>query len=756
MIKARFSATIPLTTVAILTFLIVSVTAGGPLIWRFDGFAEVGKGELRGVTIDSQGGATLAPPVSEVFDTKQAYIWSSVVDGAGNIFFGTGSDGRIYRLTPGGQGTMLCQLPGLNVMALAVDGRGELFAASSPDGKVYRITAEGEPRVFFEPGAKYIWALAFDPQGRLLVATGEKGLLYRVTPEGTATVLATVSQSNLTTLRFDRAGNIIVGTDPGGMVLRISPEGKVFTLFDSDQREIRDLAVLSGPDGEESIFALALAESAGAGAAGSAASNAPSGSGLSGSATGLESSVTVTLSDVQVIDAGAGTTPPPATAGSGQARTVLYRLNSDGAWQVIWESREAIGFSLLPPAPTRSGSATEDRDRRLLLALGQKISGGERGRILAIDPEGQVDPVNLVTLPEGQVARLARANGRIYAASSNLGRIFAIASGLVPEGTVTSGVLDSVHHATWGELAWRGAGSIELQTRSGNTSNPDQTWSDWLSSRQGRIGSPAARYLQWRAILRRDAAGSSPRLRDLTIHYLPRNLPPRIGSLTVLPVGLALQPPPPTLMEGVPAALQNEATVVSSSVTMPPRRVFQQGALTLQWQADDRNGDHLEYSILYRLSAGTELFSLRTGLRDTYFTIDSKDLPDESYVFRVIASDRQSNPPRQTLTGQRETETIIIDNTAPELSLRPAEISGRAVSIRANVVDRTSTIRRAEYQIDGGAWITVFPLDGLADSRQEEFLLTLDLPDQRPHLVALRVFDANANIAIAQTPVTAK
>ena len=735
----------------VITSGIIEATAGGPLFWRIDNFSEVGRGELQGVTLDGRGAATLAPPLREVFDTKQAYIWSSVADQSGNIYLGTGNEGRVYRVDPAGKGELLYQTPELSVMALAVDARGFIYAGSSPDGKVYQISRSGEAKVFFDPKAKYIWALAFDPQGRLLVATGEKGVLHRVEPNGNSTVLATlgatIGQSNLTSLRVDRAGNILVGTDPGGMVVRVAPGGpngaevKIFTLFDSEQREIHDLALTSGPGGEEVVLALAVAESAGSGASSSAA--APPAGGAPG---GFEGSVTVTLSDVQVVDSGSTSSTGSGTSGSsssGAVKSILYRLAADGSWQSLWESRDAVGFSL-----------QTQPDGQVLLGIGRK----EKGRVLTLNAAGQTEAGTLVALPEGQVSRLIQAGGRTYAASSNLGKLYALGSGTLTEGVITGNVLDSVHHAAWGELAWNGSGTVEFQTRSGNTTTPDQTWSDWSrplppsgqSSRSARIESPAARYLQWRATLRRQGEAATPLLREVTIHYLPRNLAPRVTALTTLPIGVALQPAPPPSSEGIPAALQNEAMIVTNNLPMPPRRVFQQGALSLQWQGEDRNGDQLEYAIHYRLAAGSDWFTLRSGLRENYLTIDSKELPDESYVFRVLASDRSANPAQLALTGSRETETIAIDNTAPELSLRIETAAGARVTIRASASDRTTIIRRAEYQLDGGTWLPVFPVDGLADSPREEFALPLDLPDRRPHLVAVRVFDANSNIAIAQ------
>ena len=50
------------------------------------------------------------------------------------------------------------------------------------------------------------------------------------------------------------------------------------------------------------------------------------------------------------------------------------------------------------------------------------------------------------------------------------------------------------------------AGNVELQTRSGNTENPDETWSAWSGSltdqKGGQVSSPTAKFLQWRAILK--------------------------------------------------------------------------------------------------------------------------------------------------------------------------------------------------------------------------------------------------------------
>ncbi len=85
----------------------VSVFAGAPSIWSVNTRADVLKGDARNVSIDSSGSVTLAPKLTEVYKTEQPYIWSSVVDQSGNVYLGTGGDGKIFKVTAAGTGSLV-------------------------------------------------------------------------------------------------------------------------------------------------------------------------------------------------------------------------------------------------------------------------------------------------------------------------------------------------------------------------------------------------------------------------------------------------------------------------------------------------------------------------------------------------------------------------------------------------------------------------------------------------------------------------
>src|SRR5215211_2598470 len=97
-----------LTTILLLFVSFISVQAGQPAVWETSGRTELLKGDARGVSISDTGVLMLSPKLTEVFNTQQTYVWSSAVDNQGNVFLGTGHDGKTFRITANGAGSLLC------------------------------------------------------------------------------------------------------------------------------------------------------------------------------------------------------------------------------------------------------------------------------------------------------------------------------------------------------------------------------------------------------------------------------------------------------------------------------------------------------------------------------------------------------------------------------------------------------------------------------------------------------------------------
>src|ERR1041384_6780532 len=125
---------IPALTIILLVLLVFSgVHAGQPALWETSGRAELLKGDARGVSITDTGIVMLAPKLNEIFNTQQTYVWASAIDNQGNVYLGTGHDGKTYKITAAGAGSLLYDAAGLDVTALAIGRDGSLFAGTSPD-----------------------------------------------------------------------------------------------------------------------------------------------------------------------------------------------------------------------------------------------------------------------------------------------------------------------------------------------------------------------------------------------------------------------------------------------------------------------------------------------------------------------------------------------------------------------------------------------------------------------------------------------
>jgi hypothetical protein len=704
--------------------------AGQPAVWETSGRVELLKGDARGVSITDTGVLMLSPKLTEVFNTQQTYIWSSAVDNQGNVFLGTGHDGKTYKITAAGAGSLLHDAAELDVTALAIGRDGAVFAGTSPDGKVYRITSDGKAEVYFDPGDKYIWSLAVMPDGSLAVGTGDSGKLYRVRAAGASpesSIFVTTNQTHVISLAVTTQGDLIAGTDSGGLVLRVSPEGKTFALFDTQLREIHALA----PAADGSIYALALSDAAATARAPSTPAVAPQQPSEGGTPT---TTVTITAIDESGAPITSQTGPARSRSDVSNARSAVFRILPDGATDVVWSSPTVTAFSIAPGL--QPGSVL--------------IGTADKGRIYSVTNDGR--DTLLLQSPEGQISSLLIRSNQVLAASSNQGKLFRFGNELVNEGTFESPVRDAKLTASWGRIWWRGSGAVEVQTRTGNGERPDATWSDWSTAYRNpegnQISSPRARFIQWRATVRAAGSQSTPSwVEDVSVAYLPRNVAPEVLSISVLPIGVGLQQIAQVTVDPNVESSGLDPSLFGPVAQVPPRRFYQRGARSFQWQAEDRNSDTLEYAIYYRALNDQTFRLLKDKLRDNFYTIDGATLADGRYVIKVVASDAPDNPPGQKLSGERLSEPVDIDNTPPVVKATgDPQITRDGVRVVFSVDEATGKVKKADASIDGAAWVPVFPDDGIADSGHEVYTVEFGQLGPGEHTISLRTFDTSGNI----------
>ena len=501
-----------------------------PIIWT-EGATGPRLGEAEAVAFTAQNAIVLAPRVEDISpqappsspetaltatgdSVSDPLVWCEALDTKGNVYLGTGHSGRILKVTSRGEISVLGSLPEPEVTALLVTRSGEIFAATSPNGAIYRIAKDGTPAVFYEPEERYVWALAEDAAGNLYAGTGEKGKIFRITPKGEGAVFYDSTEPHITALVTERGGSLLAGSDGTGKIYRIEPGGGAAVLYDSSYREISDLA----EDGRGQVYAAAVASGAGeipppaprilVHSSEAEASIAPrddtSPVKPDGPALGRDRD-----RDREPFEAEfeGGTMPSAPARVVREGGGAIFRVSPNGRVEEIWRSSSDVPYAL---------AATAD---------GTIYAGtGEPARLLRLEDKGRA--VVLSMFPQAQLTDLAiDAAGRIFAATSNSGGAYRITRDLADEGSYSSTARDAFARASWGRIRWDAQASagqkIEIRTRSGNSSLPDDTWSAWSApyadAEGSEVASPPARFIQWRAHLARNGSPGSPMLRSVTL-----------------------------------------------------------------------------------------------------------------------------------------------------------------------------------------------------------------------------------------------
>ena len=729
------------TLVCVLT---LALSGASPTFWTVSSQADFLKGDVEDLSIDSDGRMFLGPAASVLGESSAPFLWAIVAGPDGTLWAGSGNEGKVLKVTKDGKVTTFFDAPELEVHAIAPAPGGGLYVATSPDGKIYAVAPDGSSRTLFDPEDKYIWALASDAAGTLYAATGDKGVVYKVTPDGTGTRFYKTSATNVVSLAVTKTGEVLAGTESPGRVFRIDAAGKAFVLLDSPYREIHAIKVAA--DG--TIYAAALSATPPVGGSDRPSDASPIDAGRS-----VVPSVSTEITAMTVVEGGisSSSAPAPSRTPRRPGRGAIYRIKSDGLWDTIWETGEDAPYDIV----------IEDGGSLL-------VGTGTDGKIFRLTGNPAKATLLARATARQVTALLREPGGRIVGATSNPGKVFALSSAPARRGTYESDVRDAGTVASWGAIRWRssGRGQVQIVTRSGNTATPDETWSPWSKQytiAEGEpIGSPNARYLQWKATITGEG-GSGPVLTSVTAAYLPRNLRPDVTSITVHPPGAVFQRPFSTgemeiagFEDNTSDGRQPTQSASPAATTPAPspslgRRIYQKGLQTFVWKADDQNDDRLQYDVFYRREGETSWKALKRGLWDPITVWDTTSVPDGTYVLKVAASDGPSNSPVTALVGELESSSFEIDNSPPRIELQAAaRTSSRSVVF--TVRDEQSSVQRVEYSLDGARWRTVYPKDGIADSRREEFEIVLE-ESETGRGVLIRVTDGMNNVATAVAEV---
>ena len=711
---------------ALSAFLAVDALAVAPQFWRVRSAEDFLAGDVEGFAVTSRGELRAGPALKKVASFTDPFVLSQVSGANGDHYFGTGNDGKVYRLR-GGELKVIYTSPEPEIYALAFRD-GSLLVGSSPNGKIYRVNpADGTATTLFDPKQAYIWALAPLPDGALAVATGVEGKLFRVTSNGEGKVWFDAPETHLRSLAVKSDGRILTGGSGQGRIYEVRGEGSAHALYDSALSEISTIFIDSNGVGWAAGASSVLPSSAPAAKPATAkpASQSASGSGTATATAEAKKDDATGSADVTFSfdDQNSST----AQAGSGE----LYRINPDGFVEVVRKFDREMIYAI-----------NAGRDANTLL-----LSTGPQGRLYEMR-DGEV--ALLATVPEKQIVSISARGGATLITTTNSGAVYEMQPGAATKAEFRSAAKDVDRFSQFGHYRIEGRdltnGSVAIAFRTGNTKTPDATWSQWSApstASEGAVNAPAGRYVQWRLTMPKPSTSAT--IDTVTVAYMNRNVAPVIDGLAVQEPAVVFitgsYPPSPQVVEATNPDEYGIFTSLDSSrdKSDPGKKVFRKGFRTVTWRAHDDNGDSIRYTLSFRRKGADRWLRLRENIEETSLNFDTSQLPDGLYELRLVATDANDNP-AAPLTDTKESVEFQIDNTPPSITARA---DGGDVVIQ--ISDKASPVGKVEYSADAQKWIRLTPEDGIADSSTETFRLKRSDTDGK--FVIVRAVDAFFNVA---------
>lgn len=579
-----------------------------------------------------------------------------------------------------------------------------------------------------------VWSI-LETSNALWVGTGHKGELRCYPGKSSNSVSVLLQASEVLSLAEGPDGSVYAGTAPKGVVYRIARDGgavEIVTILNEGYvwdlaREGRTLWAATGNPGK--LYRISLAD--------------------------RRSELVYTSTEENILKVRLqGGIPYVATSGRG------YLIRLDGhKTNVLFDAGERdindflVGADLIHLATSGkkmisepgSGTSAQSEPRSFyqndvveldargrprtlfsvrnqtlpslaLQADGQLLIGtGNEGEIHTLDPKNGRSRL-LYKIPGASIVAFSRAPGANHFITGGDTGLYRMELAWARSGTYTTDILDTRGASVWGRVHYGLIGpsnGVKILARTGNTYSVGQGWTDWLpADALGRVTNEPARFIQVRLEMR-SLSNIPPELSDLRIYY---------GAETRFPALVSFQ------------------VGRNSDVEKNNKLNLDANDLLLWWESGEDRPEGLEYRLAYRNLLGGDWREMDLKLRGKYQVIKKTSIPDGEWQFRLSAHDRfaESGKPADSMTSRR----VAVDNTPPEVV--DARWRGRVLTFRA--VDGRSPVQRVEWSALLNEFKPLTPMDGLSDSRDESFSLTVP---EKATFVILHVFDDQGNDAFA-------
>lgn len=691
-----------------------------------EGLKDLLAGELDGTSIGPDGLVRPGPVVSVAADALTGPVLAVARAGDGGLYAATAAPGRVWRIVPGKAPEVVLEADKPLVTALLPLGKGKLVALTAPDGGAAIIDlSTKKTQTIAAKDAKMLLAGAVLDDTVYAAGGGEEGVLLKLAPGAKAfEVVARTKEPQLRSVAAAKVGGatrVVVGGGEEGVVYEVSG-GKLRALVDANPAEITALAL--GADG--TVYAAAV-----------------DGEGkLSKGATAR----------AKADDEG-------DDKKKAKARKVksaeIWRIDSQGRASLLWQSKDhgAYALALVDGATLGGGRAGP-----VLLA-----GTGPEGRIYQLDPKGDLPAGVLLRVKDrDEVTSLrADASGLVFGTAHTAGVLVA-GKATAARATYLSDALDAGALSRYGAVTARGRGDIKLSIRTGNTKEPDDTWSGFTTA---PAAAPAGQYAQVRALL-----GAGAALEGLSLSYLVDNRAPEIDRVEVLAPGWKVtatnreqsETRSVTFNEKPFAKFLDRRGGQNPTLEERPfgKQSFDAGYRTVYAYVEDPDKDALRYRFhLGRVAADGSVKAwtlLKEWSEEPFVSFEASRLADGEYKVRAEVDDVPTNGPVRRLSDHDTSPAFVVSHAPPRMSGAQASRAKDAVRVKLDVA-AALPLTVVRCSAGGGDWVPLDPKDGIVDGTSESFDVQMDagaVKDSALNAVSCEVYDEALNFNRIDIPVS--
>lgn len=620
------------------------------------------KGDQSGISMDQNNMLSLAPGLEKLEGLNESYVWDMHIADDGTLYAATGHSGLIYKMEGSNSMVPFFRIDNTEVSAITSDKEGNIYAAGIPKAVLYKITPQGEGKILKLLPDNYIWDMVTDENGYTYIACGgETARIYKMSPQGEIQLFLEIfGEEHVGVLNYDKEkGLLYAGTEGRGLLLEIQADGTYDVLYDTPETEVHDIVV--DKDGSL-LFCTASREKS-------------------------------------------------YTAAHGQGspqKNSLYKYDRRGVVSRLFYFNSSVILSL-----------EIDENGNIFIGV------GDEAKAYMLDQTKTISQI--AKLADAQILSMEKSgDGVIYAGTGTSGGVYKMNVVYSSFGSYVSGIMDTYNLSYWGSVKLEGDFPEETQTiietRSGDISQPDFTWSEFKPLTNGKIQSPAARFIQYRVIMKTFDESKTPLIKHFALSYIPANGRPEIYDIK----------------------LYTKPADRNGDDKSKKKTSFSKDQAMLSWNYYDPNSDSLLFDVYYKRADEKEFKEFKEGVFQNHIIFEKNRVPSGVYYFKVVVSDEWDNSVSNAMISTNFSGPMKLDHSAPNVSQYEVitDDSGKK-SIKLSVEDRLSIVSALRCSVNGGDWKYIDPIDGLFDESKEDFLIELE---DGAHSVSFQVADGDDNI----------